>query len=714
MESTSSDSFEEVSPVDPLLVAQVSAQFGFDQTSPVPRAATAVPAAPAVGGGELISEAKTLKGESLIIVPSADVMSTLCRHKIGTSGLVCFKKEHDCSVKKKTRLEKAPGIYLMCNSNPDRVYGDPVGDLSLLNHHRNAILDFSVEGNDEKSEFILELTNWEHSSTTIEAAAVTQLKTRARSKRTHLEPNSKLDEGDKLELEVLEDLLSDCATDLEGVQDQAPVDNFTYVRGLKATCEYIKGVEKVADKNLSVIIDDISRLSVHMNATLLRLEDIEAAGALHLPSVRDKADEALSLAGLVQARVNAVAPGFKEFTTNTNEHFGEIHKQLTALKLGNSAAPSSPPTDLSQLNDLVKKVAALEEKEKHHHQEVARLRAIIGEQQTSTALEVRLSDGSVERLLSASDLQLYLKSIGALDINFGGFVDPFILLNWFSRFKEHTSLDSYVSVKEKSAKLNFTVYEIVSMMSVNVTLPVIFADKKTSDAGTVKSHIKSLATYSSWKDNSSSVFQSGLNYELQDDLPRVVEHLNKFIQDSYWQYPALLEIAQDNLKTSARFIEAIRIWVNQEYEKLKAANLRPGASAVQTKAHEEDIWILITGIIVHLFEDNLAPLRFCSAINKREEASSLIWITIACSKRCKHIIKAGIAKDPVVTSQMAEWMVRHSGKADATSALDKVDKLSSLVNDISADLKKAQATAKKAEATTGSLSVKVDQLKKKM
>lgn len=364
------------------------------------------------------------------------------------------------------------------------------------------------------------------------------------------------------------------------------------------------------------------------------------------------------------------------------------------------------------MTELASKVNSLEAKENYYQQEISRLRSIISEQQASTALEVRHKDGRIERLLSSSDLEIYLRSIGAPAINFGGFVDPFILLNWFSRFKENTSLDSYISVKEKSAKLNFSEHEIVSMMSVNINLPVLFADKKTSDAGTVKSHIKSLPSYASWKDNSSSVFQSGLDYELQDDLPRVVEQLSKFIQDTYWNYPVLLEIASDNLKTSARFIESIHIWVNQEYEKLKYAYLRHGATPAQTKLHEEDIWILITGIIVHLFEDNLAPLRFCSAINKREDAASLIWLTIVCTKKCKEIIRSGIAKDPVVTSQMAEWMVRHSGKADATAALDKVEKLSTLVNELSSVAQKAQATSKKAEATTGSLAAKMDQLKK--
>ena len=156
--------------------------------------------------------------------------------------------------------------------------------------------------------------------------------------------------------------------------------------------------------------------------------------------------------------------------------------------------------------------------------------------------------------------------------------------------------------------------------------------------------------------------------------------------------------------------------MNQEFENLLHADMRPGASvsAAQRKAHEEDIWILITGIIVHLFEDNLLILHYCPAIEKREQGAALIWITIVCNRRCKDIMRAGIAKDPVVTSQMAEWMVRHSGKADAREALDKITKISSSLSDLESKVKDVKTKAVKAETTASGNATKIAEIKKKL
>lgn len=91
-----------------------------------------------------------------------------------------------------------------------------------------------------------------------------------------------------------------------------------------------------------------------------------------------------------------------------------------------------------------------------------------------------------------------------------------------------------------------------------------------------------------------------------------------------------------------------------------------------------------------------------------------MWITIICNHRCKDIMRAGIAKDPVVTSQMAEWMVHHSGKADARDALEKIDKLSSEVNELSSGLPKVEKKANKADVTASGNAGKIAELKKKI
>lgn len=89
----------------------------------------------------------------------------------------------------------------MHNSNPHKIYGEPVGDIKLLNHHKQAILDFnSGEDDDEKAKFILEFSNWEQSASTAEAAAVTQLKAKARSKWSHVLPATILVESDHMDI----------------------------------------------------------------------------------------------------------------------------------------------------------------------------------------------------------------------------------------------------------------------------------------------------------------------------------------------------------------------------------------------------------------------------------------------------------------------------------------------------------------------------------
>ena len=640
-----------------------------------------------------------LHGESVIVLLDSLSSSCLCCAPIGTSGRsVCFKEEAVCTVASHARARTSavvsgfgPGIYVKAGGS-DTVYLDPVGDISLLENHRDAILD-TVQP--EVSAWPILFNDWSLASDSgeakknrVDANAARAVQTPAPRKSrpasanyTTIEVNTPDEAEVEAGLAMYETVWSAAA---EAASLPLP-SAFTAGQVLLDTTVSLQHLNSTVLEMANDLLSDRTWADTNARSTAHRVTNLEVSVGAPVSNWIYGSTVWSSLAGMastletacgdsisagldvrtLETEFQAMFSAMSGFKSSMSEKLTTVSNRVDLVE--SQSLSSMTSLDVARLVESVEDMSLkVDRMEKDRIRDRAEIESLQTRLETGTA-RFELAPGVVLR--SPRDVRLYLEKIGAVHVGFGGFADVYNLLARCNMMIEAnpTFAEAVKSQKDVSGT-DMSHDEALVNYSFHSNVPGIFSGKKTD-----KTSIPSLASASKWKNDKG--INSGMGYELEEHVETARNTVEEVIALLYEDYDRLQSLCNAIVSKASDFLLQFIRWVDDTNSTLTGAGNSPA-----------DVWALITKVMRSVFEEGLAPHRITPVASKfkdpLEKASVMIWGVLRSHMATKAILKKGFKDHPVVVGAYAQWLVSNSGKKDASEAKAAIAKVTSAVADL--------------------------------
>ncbi len=650
-------------------------------------------------------------GKSVCILNNDDSYKDLCCAKVGSSSnVVCFEPKNSCTThthvvqRKKEETPMFPaGIYVRATVRGGKgclVHPDVVAPLSLLEHHRVAIL-----GCEESSlaRWPTLFDQWSRTTSASDNNRLQNIKYLARHQQTPAKRIAKLD------MDPLDDLLTSDELDIPDLADKA--------RTLQANWDKLVALSLSEDevmpspqdsaflsqfllsqhsalKKIAGVVEQVTN-EVGMSKTWVdsvseafgaRIGDLEVSLGDPPRDWNVGSTVWSSLASLLESSKDVITRSeFDEIKASVESHEeefnrmfsgfalfrGKIDSSLRTLSLrmdafesdgGLSSAPKAP---LQPSNELLEALLnRLEVLEEHRELSEKRIESLENQLMSETA-SYEIAPGVVFR--NSSDIKVYLRKIQATDMDFGGFVDVYSLLIRIQAAVQGAGTISDFVKKRKDAKsINLSEDEALVLFSFQASVPPLFGGTKSD-----KSDIELLQKYSDWRDKGT---QSGLGYEIDSRLTSITSAVRSIISLKYRKFPELRILAERILTTAVSFVTSFVVWIDASYDLMVAGG--------NTSA---DVWNLTSKVMRAVFDEGLGPCRVTptgtSFEDGLEQTAVMLWGVIRTHVSTEDMNTKDLKDLPIVTGNYAKWLVNHSGKKDANELKKEVDKLLKSIGD---------------------------------
>ena len=701
--TSDSASFPSVSPSDAAsrrraLLASLRAGASSPSVADLSTRFSNVTLSPGGGGGNSQALVRLTSGESVFVVHAPIDMTSntsLCGVGFGNQGKRCFRT--GCAIQSHVESRRLPGfhldegIYVKVGPDKDVVHEDPVGELSLLDHHGTEILTVS---DCTPALWNTRFNTWRNSAGADEAKLAFETVKKAKALQT---PMKRAEPADAAHQTLLQEL-----TAMEILGDgeiQSYVEAYERVwvasaanLGTPLDPDFSLGDKLLADSLLTSSImeatvafkeeqkKDRAWTEQVVDETSLRITDVEKIlGAPSgdsatvwsaistitsgVDSVTDAVEKSVAKVAAVEVELEQMLVGLQDFRT-------ALSSRVTVLEGSQSAIPI----------DLNDKVRALEE-----DKENLQLRL--------DTLEARLDVDNAKILVGATvlrsplDLRGYCLEAGLPEgINFGGFVDVYTLFLRIQSRMDSVTLDKMVKTMKDVKSLDLTVAEAVVVHSHSSLVPPIFGKVVEGHAST---SLSKLPNYKAWRNRSE---MTGLAYTIEKSLSQVHKEISSIIAQTIQGNRAaeLRNMATTMVLNAQSFVTSLIRWVDETHEHLVDGGSPP-----------EAVWLIITRVLKEIFEEYLAPARSTGTdagfADKSHEASVMIWGAAKTDIASCKMSDKGIRNHPVVVGAYAQWMVGNSGLKEADAAKKEAAKACKAVSDFKsllADQAKILAEAK--------------------
>ena len=701
--TSDSASFPSVSPSDAAsrrraLLASLRAGASSPSVADLSTRFSNVTLSPGGGGGNSQAPVRLTSGESVFVVHAPIDMTSntsLCGVGFGNQGKRCFRT--GCAIQSHVESRRLPGfhldegIYVKVGPDKDVVHEDPVGELSLLDHHGTEILTVS---DCTPALWNTRFNTWRNSAGADEAKLAFETVKKAKALQT---PMKRAEPADAAHQTLLQEL-----TAMEILGDgeiQSYVEAYERVwvasaanLGTPLDPDFSLGDKLLADSLLTSSImeatvafkeeqkKDRAWTEQVVDETSLRITDVEKIlGAPSgdsatvwsaistitsgVDSVTDAVEKSVAKVAAVEVELEQMLVGLQDFRT-------ALSSRVTVLEGSQSAIPI----------DLNDKVRALEE-----DKENLQLRL--------DTLEARLDVDNAKILVGATvlrsplDLRGYCLEAGLPEgINFGGFVDVYTLFLRIQSRMDSVTLDKMVKTMKDVKSLDLTVAEAVVVHSHSSLVPPIFGKVVEGHAST---SLSKLPNYKAWRNRSE---MTGLAYTIEKSLSQVHKEISSIISQTIQGNRAaeLRNMATTMVLNAQSFVTSLIRWVDETHEHLVDGGSPP-----------EAVWLIITRVLKEIFEEYLAPARSTGTdagfADKSHEASVMIWGAAKTDIASCKMSDKGIRNHPVVVGAYAQWMVGNSGLKEADAAKKEAAKACKAVSDFKsllADQAKILAEAK--------------------
>ena len=690
-------------------------------------------ASPSTSGGGVRQDTAVVQGESVIVVTQSLLpsSSSLCGAVIG-SGKICFR--WGCGIvshaKNRPSDPVGPGIYVRCTligPNHDRVLQSPVGDVSLLDVHRTAIL---TEKDVTPNNWVSKFNTWSKAATVEEAAEVETFKDLAREaqtpakRKTTIEQITSLIDQDPMEilgmdmdaaLTLYEDVWNAAAQAANIKKEEthhlkelllsttSRLDSLTSaVKGLSAE---MSGIERWATDGVDQASLRVTELEQRLGAPTGTHPTVwSAIDTLTQDHVLAKAASDTKFSD-VDNEFNQMFTGVTAFQNKVNSSIASLSAQAPTAPTNapsgapSTSAPSNAPDPLvAAMNATMEALKAdLDQLQLERAADRARIESLESRLETGTdQVEVQTPSGKSMLLRSSVDVLAFLQTIGALDLDFGGFADVY---NYFLRIHAKCvgegDLERVVKLKKDVQSLKISENEAFAIHTHSSILPAIFSSGKATE----KSEIGPLQTFKAWRIKGT---QFGMAYNIEKYLPLVEKDIRAVIDHEYGNYPELKNKAREMSMESKAFISALISWVDDTHTELTDA----GNPA-------EDVWWIITRVLRAIFEEYFAPARLTSTKTKfashGHQAATLIWGSMRCHLATVDLVSKGLRDHPIVVGSYAKWLVSNSGRKEALAAQKEVTKVQASLTSLRSS---AQSDIDKCKSACQDLRSKVETVKK--
>ena len=701
--TSDSASFPSVSPSDAAsrrraLLASLRAGASSPSVADLSTRFSNVTLSPGGGGGNSQAPVRLTSGESVFVLHAPIDMTSntsLCGVGFGNQGKRCFRT--GCAIQSHVESRRLPGfhldegIYVKVGPDKDVVHEDPVGELSLLDHHGTEILTVS---DCTPALWNTRFNTWRNSAGADEAKLAFETVKKAKALQT---PMKRAEPADAAHQTLLQEL-----TAMEILGDgeiQSYVEAYERVwvasaanLGTPLDPDFSLGDKLLADSLLTSSImeatvafkeeqkKDRAWTEQVVDETSLRITDVEKIlGAPSgdsatvwsaistitsgVDSVTDAVEKSVAKVAAVEVELEQMLVGLQDFRT-------ALSSRVTVLEGSQSAIPI----------DLNDKVRALEE-----DKENLQLRL--------DTLEARLDVDNAKILVGATvlrsplDLRGYCLEAGLPEgINFGGFVDVYTLFLRIQSRMDSVTLDKMVKTMKDVKSLDLTVAEAVVVHSHSSLVPPIFGKVVEGHAST---SLSKLPNYKAWRNRSE---MTGLAYTIEKSLSQVHKEISSIIAQTIQGNRAaeLRNMATTMVLNAQSFVTSLIRWVDETHEHLVDGGSPP-----------EAVWLIITRVLKEIFEEYLAPARSTGTdagfADKSHEASVMIWGAAKTDIASCKMSDKGIRNHPVVVGAYAQWMVGNSGLKEADAAKKEAAKACKAVSDFKsllADQAKILAEAK--------------------
>ena len=696
------------------------------------RLATAASAAPPLRGGGGGPSPGVIQGESVFALMTDAAYFDLCCSPVGKSGQVyCLNTSSDCTIashvanRENGNIRSFPaGIHVRAAGGNYNAYCEPVGEISLLDHHREAILSHVCR---DATKWPSLFNDWSTFTSSEDAAASRESVTKAKlvqtpAKRSSVVLNLAKDIGSlnlgapSVALPISEDaglgLYEEVWNSSAAAVNKALPASFTvkkFLTDLWQQSSDIKDSTTAFGLNLD---EDRKWADSEIESSNRRITDLELAlgsprsnwnygptiwesmGAVATvvesgPSAED-VNQSWAGVSKLTAEFDSMFKAVTSFRTRIGNDLSHLSNKLGALEAGSvggnpgSVNPARFDALVSQMDDMVARIEDLE---------INRLRDKATIDSLQTRLEVgsqrfELRSGAVLR--SARDLRAAIIAESAAGIDFGGFADVYnVWLRAINKSAGNPSMLDALKTMKDVKSVGLSEDEAFVVHSFAGTLPGSISGTKTE-----KSSIPSLQNQSKWRNPSNTI---GMACDLENNLPLVKSDISIIIQENYRAYPDLASLAKDMQLHAIDFIQDFIRWVDDITKSLVSSGNQPA-----------DVWVLVTTVMRAIFEEGIAPNRITPTKTSFDKdnshrASVMIWGAVRTYLATEAIQKKGFKDHPVVVGAYAKWLVNHSGKKDASEAKSAVQKLQSELG----ELKNSTATKK----SVSSLEARVETVK---
>ena len=676
---------------------------------PLPDSPLAVPSKslPAKGGGvsglDTAMSGLALGKSVCILIVSSDEQNLCCARVGATGNVFCFLKKDMCTTESHAKqrsnsqsvLSFVPGIYVKkSTSNPNslQVYGAPVGDLELLEKHREAIMESEVPN---PTEWISLFNDWARSESQTQLDARRTMKEKARAIQTPVkrpDPMFSVDayvtETDNvLEVERFDSFNAGVEEFVELLLNSQEFFDGPALGKLFMTIPFQEIMESVFNRTTEIesAIEQIGN-EMGMNrtwnedgitTTADRVTDLEL-------SVGNSGDDD-PIAASVWEAIQALALKMSDLDTRVNEledqvkvHEQDLESTFQTMQSFKAAADRKSRQLIHRLDslesntgggiDTLEMLEVTSKVEELSNQLAELTKARANDLERIDALEARcgqdLSSVQLEDDIlakSPGDIRAYLTRIGAHHCDLGGFCDVYnVLIRIQAKIDGAGEVGDFLKRRKDARSVELSENEAIVLYSFLDEAPPMFGGDKSE-----KTDIQSLPTYGKWRNKAK---QSGLGYEVQTKMKSVEREIKELISLSFKRHRELSLLAKSVLAMSLEFINKLVEWVDSTYEVL----IEGGNSTY-------DIWNLITKVARALFEEGMAPFRTTPVGTKyssREEQSSvLLWGILRTHVVTERMMEGDLRDHPVVTGNYAKWLVNNSGKKDALLIKRDVEKL---------------------------------------
>ena len=297
---------------------------------------------------------------------------------------------------------------------------------------------------------------------------------------------------------------------------------------------------------------------------------------------------------------------------------------------------------------------------------------------------------------SASDVEQILLLIQE-HIDYGLMIGPIELTNLIFELgagKPPNSLDS-IKLRKLAQEIGLSDYESKMLASFEQIFPIALCSSKTETA-TSFGEIPS----TEWRDKTQ--LRKGIAYDMEVRAEKIKNSLEVAIDNHYdsGSADALVwaNITKSIVRDTVTFLTTLIRYVDSMLEFLTAAG----------GYFEDESWSIVMKAVRRIFEEHFASVRGVpfgilpdsnsDAAAKKRFRARMIWNSLCTHQLVKEMNVARIRRHPLVEGAYSEWSLTHSGKLEASNALESVERLQDTVKTLEKTVSEAQAMAKNAKS----------------